>query len=104
MNVRTTQVLLVLSAFLAGVAGIFLIVVLVTVRDPVPAARASAVGGPFQLTDQNGRTVTDRDLRGHPFLVFFGFTHCPDVCPATLFKLSQLLPNATAHPQRATPL
>jgi protein SCO1/2 len=91
MNVRTTQVLLVLSAFLAGVACIFLVVVLVTGRDPLPAARASAIGGPFQLTDQNGRTVTDRDLRGRPFLVFFGFTHCPDVCPTTLFEVSEVL-------------
>ena len=104
MNVRTTQVLLVLSAFLAGVAGIFLIMVLVTGRDPVPAARASAVGGPFQLTDQNGRTVTDRDLRGHPFLVFFGFTHCPDVCPTTLFELSEVLGKLGADAERVRAL
>ena len=37
------------------------------------------------------QTVTDADLRGAPFLVFFGYTHCPDVCPTTLFQLSEVL-------------
>jgi protein SCO1/2 len=53
------------------------------------AVSPSAVGGPFRLTDQNGRTVTDADFKGKPFLVFFGFTHCPDVCPTALFDMSE---------------
>jgi len=44
----------------------------------------------FQLTDTNGRIFSRRDLAGAPTLVFFGFTHCPDVCPTTLLKLAQL--------------
>jgi protein SCO1/2 len=104
MKVRTTQVLLILAAFLAGVASIFLVVVLVTGRDPVPTARASAIGGPFRLTDQNGRTVTDQDLRGHPFLVFFGFTHCPDVCPTTLFEVSEVLGKLGPDAERVSAL
>ena len=48
-----------------------------------------SIGGPFSLTAGDGRTVTDRDLRGAPYLVFFGFTHCPDVCPTKLFQLSE---------------
>ncbi|MFC0282727.1 SCO family protein [Camelimonas abortus] len=48
------------------------------------------VGGPFSLTDQNGRTVTDADLKGAPYLLFFGFTHCPDICPSTLYEVSQM--------------
>src|SRR5262249_24629794 len=51
----------------------------------------AAIGGPFKLTDQNGREVTDQQLKGKPFLVFFGFTHCPDVCPTTLFEVSEIL-------------
>lgn len=52
---------------------------------------ASAVGGPFSLTTPEGKTLTDKELRGAPFLVFFGFTHCPDVCPTKLFEISEML-------------
>jgi protein SCO1 len=115
MKARTAQILLMLAGFLAGVASIVLVVILVSGRDPVPSAGAAAIGGPFTLTDQNGRTVTDKDLRGHPFLVFFGFTHCPDVCPTSLFEISEVLgklgPDAqkvsavfvTIDPERDTP-
>ncbi len=51
----------------------------------------SGIGGPFALVDQNGRRVTDADFRGEPTLVFFGYTHCPDVCPTTLSDLSSML-------------
>jgi protein SCO1/2 len=44
----------------------------------------------FHLTDNRGRPYSLRDLHGKPTLVFFGFTHCPDVCPATLVKLAQI--------------
>ena len=42
---------------------------------------AAAIGGPFTLTDENGRTVTDREVLAEPALVYFGYTYCPDVCP-----------------------
>jgi protein SCO1/2 len=48
-----------------------------------------SIGGPFSLTAGDGRVVTERDFRGAPYLVFFGFTHCPDVCPTKLFQLSE---------------
>jgi protein SCO1/2 len=51
----------------------------------------AAIGGPFQLTDQAGATVTEKDLQGRPTLIFFGFTHCPDVCPTSLFEISEVL-------------
>ncbi len=44
----------------------------------------------FRLTDTTGRAFTRGDLGGGPTLVFFGFTHCPDVCPTTLMKLAQV--------------
>jgi protein SCO1/2 len=53
--------------------------------------RPSGVGGPFTLVSQDGRTVTERDFQGAPFLVFFGFTHCPDICPTKLFEISEVL-------------
>ena len=47
-----------------------------------------AIGGPFQLTDQNGRAVDEGVLKGKWSAVFFGFTYCPDVCPTTLQALN----------------
>jgi protein SCO1/2 len=49
----------------------------------------ASIGGPFELTDHEGKRVTEASLRGRPFLVFFGFTHCPDVCPTAMFELSE---------------
>jgi protein SCO1 len=69
----------------------------------------------FALTDTEGRTVTLADLEGAPALLFFGFTHCPDVCPLTLAKLTRALERAgragrgvrvvlvTLDPERDTP-
>ena len=47
-----------------------------------------AIGGPFSLTDHRGRAATERDFRGRPMAVFFGFTYCPDVCPTTLTEMT----------------
>lgn len=76
--------------------------------------QASAIGGPFVLTDERGAPVTQEALRDHVTLIFFGYTHCPDVCPTTLFDVSQVLAqfktNApvqaffiTIDPERDTP-
>ncbi|HEX2134826.1 MAG TPA: SCO family protein, partial [Microvirga sp.] len=46
------------------------------------------IGGPFSLVDQNGRPTTEADLAGRPTLLFFGFTHCPEVCPTTLYEIT----------------
>jgi cytochrome oxidase Cu insertion factor (SCO1/SenC/PrrC family) len=49
------------------------------------------VGGPFTLTDQNGRQRSDSDFRGKLMIVYFGYTFCPDVCPADLMAITQAL-------------
>jgi protein SCO1/2 len=116
MTARTTRLLIIGSAFLAGLLLCFAAVLLIAGRGSVPVATApSAVGGPFTLTDQNGRTVTEKDFKGHPTLVFFGFTNCPEICPTTLFEVSEVLnrlgPDAakvnalfvTIDPERDTP-
>ena len=46
------------------------------------------IGGSFTGIGQDGRTVTNADLAGRPYLVFFGYTHCPDFCPTALFDIS----------------
>ena len=92
MNPRTTRLLLIFSAFIAGLLLCFSVVLLVADRGRAPIIAApSTVGGPFKLTDQNGHEFTDTDLKGQPFLVFFGYTHCPDVCPTTMFEVSEVL-------------
>ncbi|KAK4168605.1 SCO1/SenC-domain-containing protein [Cladorrhinum sp. PSN259] len=48
------------------------------------------VGGPFKLIDQEGKTVTEQDLKGRYSLVYFGFTHCPDICPEELDKMARM--------------
>lgn len=49
------------------------------------------VGGPFTLTDQTGRKVTEKDFLGKYMLVFFGYTYCPDICPTELQVMSAAL-------------
>ena len=91
MSARTARLLLILGAFLAGLVLFSAVVFIVTGRSPAPVALQSSVGGPFRLIDQNGQPITDQDVKGRPFLVFFGFTHCPDVCPTTLFEVSEIM-------------
>ena len=55
-----------------------------------PILATAAIGGPFQLVSQDGKSVSERDFLGAPHLVFFGFTHCPDVCPTKLFEISEV--------------
>ena len=91
MNSRTSHILLVLAAFAAGLVIFLGVFVFATGGLSGGGPGASAIGGPFTLTDQNGKPVTDKDMTGKPFLVFFGYTHCPDVCPTSLFEMSELM-------------
>ncbi|EME86523.1 uncharacterized protein MYCFIDRAFT_88838 [Pseudocercospora fijiensis CIRAD86] len=49
------------------------------------------VGGPFRLTDMNGKEFTEQNLKGKYSLVYFGFTHCPDICPEELDKMAGMI-------------
>src|SRR5438874_27939 len=113
---RAARAFLILGAFTAGLVFCFGLVLILNGRTSPPLAPlAAAIGGPFQLTDQNGRTVSEQNFKDRPFLVFFGFTHCPEICPTTLFELSEILrrlgPDAdrmnaafiTVDPERDTP-
>ncbi|CAO4164130.1 SCO family protein [Methylorubrum populi] len=108
------SVLIPLAAFVAGLVAISAALVMTLVPQH-PQGGASGIGGPFTLVNQDGKTVSERDFAGKPYLMFFGFTHCPDVCPTTLQQISDVLaamgPKAdaltvafvTVDPERDTP-
>jgi protein SCO1/2 len=87
---RTTRPLIVVAAFASSLV-VGLVVVLWLLGGLRGVTAPAAIGGPFQLTDQAGQTVTEKNLQGKPSLIFFGFTHCPDVCPTSLFEISEVL-------------
>lgn len=62
------------------------------------------IGGPFTLMDATGKTVTDQDYRGRYMLVFFGFTGCPDICPAGLQLISAALDKVGPKADKVTPI
>ena len=76
-------------------AVIFSVFVFFTNNRPTSPA---LIGGPFQMTTHLGTPINEQGLMGKPFLVFFGYTHCPDICHTTLFEMSEILralgPNA----------
>jgi len=81
--------------------------------SPRPGNSQSLIGGSFALQDGDGRTVSDESLRGRPFLVYFGYTHCPDTCPTELARIADVLAKMgdeaipalfiTVDPERDTP-
>ncbi|MFG1189239.1 SCO family protein [Xanthobacter flavus] len=85
-----TKIIALFSAFAAGALILVTAVTLFLPEPPPKVTGQAAVGGPFSLTDQNGRPTTEAALKGKPTLIFFGFTHCPDVCPTALFEMSEI--------------
>lgn len=81
-----------------GAVAIAAIIFAVLLLRPTPQQGASVqpglpgftLGGPFTLTGTDGRPFSSEQLKGRPYAVFFGFTHCPDVCPNTLGRLAKL--------------
>jgi protein SCO1 len=115
MAPRHVRLLLMLGAFVSGLVLCGAILLLAMGPFSSNGPQVAAIGGPFRLTNQDGQAVTDQDFRGRPFLAFFGFTHCPDVCPTTLFEVSEIFRNLgpdadrvraiffTVDPERDTP-
>jgi protein SCO1/2 len=87
---RAARPLVIFGAF-AGSLLVGLVLMLWALGGLRHVAPPAAIGGPFQLTDETGQTVTEKNLQGRPTLIFFGFTHCPDVCPTSLFEISEVL-------------
>jgi len=87
---RTIRPLVIIAAFATSLV-VGLVMMLWVMGGLRIVTAPAAIGGPFQLTDQAGQTVTEQNLKGKPTLIFFGFTHCPDVCPTSLFEISEVL-------------
>lgn len=110
-----TKIIALFSAFASGALLLVVAVTLLMPGRPAAVTSAASVGGPFRLLDQTGAATTEAVLKGKPTLVFFGFTHCPDVCPTALFEMSEIFaalgPDAdkaqayfvTVDPERDTP-
>lgn len=90
MTDRLSRPLIIIAAFAASLA-VGLALTLWLMGGPRGMTAASSIGGPFQLVDQAGQTVSEKSLQGKPTIIFFGFTHCPDVCPTALFEMSEIL-------------
>lgn len=92
MSLVRTRILL-WAAVLIALAGL---AYLVTRPDPLLDNSKStqlpltSIGGPFTLVGADGRPFSSTSLNGRPFVIFFGFTHCPDICPTTLARLAKL--------------
>ncbi len=90
---RNLQIGLWVLAGVAAIAGLVL-----ALNPPEPGSKAptstelpiASIGGPFTLTGSDGRPFASSRLSGKPTTIFFGFTHCPDVCPTTLARLAKL--------------
>jgi protein SCO1 len=72
--------------------------------QPVQSSGAALIGGPFSLVGADGKPVTDRDFRGRYMLIFFGFTHCPDICPAELQVVAQALEQLGDKAKKVVPI
>jgi protein SCO1/2 len=73
---------------LLGLLGVLALTQIPRLLDLAP--QPAPIGGPFTLTDQQGRQVSDADLRGKLMLVYFGYSYCPDVCPTTLNEMMRV--------------
>ena len=113
---RFALVAIVFAGLLVIAAGVLLALALrETPRGAAGTALASAIGGQFQLIDQNGKPFSDANLKGKWHLIFFGYTHCPDACPTALNEMSLALDRLgikrdevgvvfiTVDPERDTP-
>lgn len=114
---RARLISFIIGGFLIGALAGAAILLVTTPHggQPVQSSGTALVGGPFSLVGTDGKIVTDVDFRGRYMLIFFGFTHCPDICPAELQIISQALEKlgdkgkkvvpvfVTLDPERDTP-
>lgn len=104
---RTRLIIFALTAFVFGGTAAFVGISLYQKSNAPTVAQVSGkalVGGPFSMTDHNGKQVTEKDFAGQYMLIFFGFTNCPDVCPAKLQVITAAMEELGAKSEQVTPV
>lgn len=93
-----TRILVIIAMVVVTVALYFLVATPSSKKPPARGTEEHAksqglaeIGGDFILTDHNGDKFDSKSLRGKPYMIYFGFTFCPDICPATLTKLTEVM-------------
>jgi protein SCO1/2 len=74
------------------------------VPDEQHSAGTASIGGPFELTNQDGQTVTDKTYAGKLLLVYFGYTNCPDICPTALQTIAIAMDDLGADAAKVQPI
>ena len=106
------QILIFSAGIVACVAVAWALVFLVKDRRATRPAQgpvimltgAADIGGPFRLIDHTGKRVTEADFKGRYMLLFFGYTHCPDVCPAELQTMGRAMDRLAAKGDKIVPV
>jgi protein SCO1/2 len=102
---RAKLLIVVLGGFVLGaLGGLGLLLTLNPGPAPIESSGKALIGGPFELIDQTGKTVTDRDFADRYKLIFFGFTHCPDICPAELQVMTAALESLGDKADKVVPI
>jgi len=90
MKINSTRALIILSLSVLIVIGLLLSNI-INKNVQTEYSSTTKLGIPFELTDSNGNKITEKAFIGSPTALFFGFAHCPDVCPLTLHRISLLM-------------
>jgi cytochrome oxidase Cu insertion factor (SCO1/SenC/PrrC family) len=104
---RARLVIIIVAAFFAGGLGALGLYALLAPQgggNPQVVSGKALIGGPFTLTDHTGKRVTNKDFEGKFMLVYFGYTYCPDVCPAELQVMSAAIDQLGEKGKKVTPV
>jgi protein SCO1/2 len=105
MTGKMRMILVALAVIVAGGTGWLLSDWMLSAKGAhQPTPFRSAIGGPFALTDGDGKTWTDKDFRGKLMVIYFGFAYCPDVCPTSLGAIGAAMDQLGAAADGVAPL
>lgn len=99
---RINPVFFVIALFAVGFAAAYWLGI--GQEPPTYTEGKALIGGPFSLIGTDGKRVTDKDFRGKLMLVFFGYTHCPDVCPTELQNMAEALDKLGPDANQVAPI